>query len=85
MKKIRRDKPIGAIIHIYMEIPQGRNSLCSYLYLKQAKMSCFLFYLSSFFFYKIGERAEQDLPREEAGTSGRGEVMGKESRRVNVI
>jgi hypothetical protein len=29
-----------------MEIPQA-NSLCSYLYLKQAKMSCFPFYLSS--------------------------------------
>jgi hypothetical protein len=32
-----------------MEISQ-RNSLCGYLYLKQAKMSFF-----SFFFYKIGE------------------------------
>jgi hypothetical protein len=33
MKKIRGDKPIGVIIHVYMEISQG-NSLCSYLYLK---------------------------------------------------
>jgi hypothetical protein len=42
-----------------MEISQG-NSLCSYLYLKQAKM-CTLFYLFSFFFYKTGD--------EEGGTS----------------
>jgi hypothetical protein len=42
MKKIRGDKPIVVIIHIYMGISQG-NSLCSYLYLKQAKMSFFSF------------------------------------------
>jgi hypothetical protein len=53
MKKIRGDKPSGVIVDIYMEISQG-NSLCSYLYLKQAKMSCFSFYLFSYF-YKIGE------------------------------
>jgi hypothetical protein len=35
-----------------MEISQG-NSLFSCLYLKQAKMSCFCFYVFSFFFYKI--------------------------------
>jgi hypothetical protein len=35
-----------------MEMPQ-ENSLFSYLYLKQAKISCFFFYLLSFFFYKI--------------------------------
>jgi hypothetical protein len=45
------------IVHIYMEIPQG-NSLCSYLYLKQSKMSCFSFYLFSFFFYKITEQED---------------------------
>jgi hypothetical protein len=33
MKKIKVDKSIGVIIHIYMEISQA-NSLCSYLYLK---------------------------------------------------
>jgi hypothetical protein len=61
MKKIRGDKLFGVIVHIYVEISQG-NSLCSYIYLKQAKMSCFfLFYLLSFFFYKIGEQ--------EGGTS----------------
>jgi hypothetical protein len=41
MKKIRRDKPIGVIIHMCMEISKG-NSLCSYLYLKQTKMSLVL-------------------------------------------
>jgi hypothetical protein len=54
MKKIRGDKAIGVMIHIYMAIPQG-NALCSYLYLKLAKMSCFSFYLFSLFFYKIGK------------------------------
>jgi hypothetical protein len=38
-----------------MEISQGK-ALCSYLYLKQAKMSCFTFSLFSFFFYKIREQ-----------------------------
>jgi hypothetical protein len=47
-----------------MEISKG-NSLCSYLYLKYAKISCFSFHLFSFFFYKFREnRAEQVLPRE---------------------
>jgi hypothetical protein len=41
MKKNRGDEPIVIIIHTYMEISQG-NSLCSFLYHKQAKMS-FLF------------------------------------------
>jgi hypothetical protein len=36
----------GVIIHIYIEISQG-NSLCSYLYHKQAKMSFFLFLLQN--------------------------------------
>jgi hypothetical protein len=50
-KKIRGDKPIGGIIHIYMEISQG-NSLCNYLYLKQPKMSFFYF----FFFLQQNQR-----------------------------
>jgi hypothetical protein len=65
MKKIRGDKPIGVIIHIYMEPLQG-NSLCSYLYLKQAKMSCFSVYLFSFFFNRIREQeGETSLPKGE--------------------
>jgi hypothetical protein len=55
MKKIKRDKPIGILIHVYMEISQGIY-LCSYLYLKQEKMSCISFSLFSFFFYKIREQ-----------------------------
>jgi hypothetical protein len=69
MKKIRGNKPIGVIIHIYKEIPQG-NSLCNYLYLKQAKMSCFSFYLFSFFFYKTVEQ-------EGLTGSTNGEVTGE--------
>jgi hypothetical protein len=42
MKKHRTDEPTGIIVHIYMEISQ-ENSLCSHLYLKQAKMSFFSF------------------------------------------
>jgi hypothetical protein len=75
MKKISGDKPIGVIIHIYMEISQG-NSLCSYLYLKQAKMSCFLF---SFLFYKIGVQDGRTSPAwgGRVGTNGRGRCQGK--------
>jgi hypothetical protein len=58
MKKIRGDKPIGVVKHTYMEISQGK-SLCRYLYLKQAKISCFSFYLFSFFFYKITEQSTE--------------------------
>jgi hypothetical protein len=61
MKTIRGDKPIGVIIHLYKEISQ-RNSLCSYLYLKQAKMSCFSFYPFSFFMYIIGEQEGRTSP-----------------------
>jgi hypothetical protein len=41
-----------------MQIPQG-NSLCSYLYLKQTKMSCFSFYL--FFSAKSESRKEEQV------------------------
>jgi hypothetical protein len=47
-------KSTGVIILI-IEGNITRNSLCNYLYLKQAKMSCFSFYHFSFLFYKIGE------------------------------
>jgi hypothetical protein len=61
MKKIRGDKPIGVIIHIYMNTSQG-NYLCGHLYPKQAKL---LFFSSSL--YKIGEQeggtGEQVLPK----------------------
>jgi hypothetical protein len=74
MQKIRGAKPIGVILYmygdyniiIYMQISQG-NSLYSYLYLKQAKISCFSFYLFSFFFYKIGEQDGKTCPAQEEG------------------
>jgi hypothetical protein len=75
MKKIRGVKPVGVIIHTYMEISQG-NSLCSCLYLKQAKMSCFSFYLSPI--KSENMRAGQVLSRVGSGnTSGRVEVLRK--------
>jgi hypothetical protein len=44
MKKNKGNEHIGAIIQTHMEISQG-NSLYSYLYLKQAKMSFLFFFL----------------------------------------
>jgi hypothetical protein len=69
-----------------MEISQG-NSLCSHLYLKQAKMSCFSFYLFSFFFFKIREQEGRIGPaqRGRAGTSRKKEVARKRVRRVNTV
>jgi hypothetical protein len=74
MKKIRGDKSVEVIIHIYMEKTRG-NSLCSYLYLKQAKVSYFSFFIFSLFSSTKLEnkRAEQVLPTAgRTGTSGRG-------------
>jgi hypothetical protein len=59
MNKIRGNKPIRVITHIYMEISPG-NPLNGYLYLKQANMSFFFFFCFSLFFCKI---------REQGGTS----------------
>jgi hypothetical protein len=62
-----------------METTQG-ISLCSYLYLKLAKTSCFSFYLLSSFFYKIEEQEDRagSVGREGGvGTDGRGRGRGK--------
>jgi hypothetical protein len=76
MKKIRGDESVGIIIHTNMEISQ-ENSPCSYLYLKQAKMSSFFFF--SFFSSTKSEnrRAGQVPPRGWAGTSGKSRWWGK--------
>jgi hypothetical protein len=83
MKKIRREKLIGIIIHTtYMEISQGKLPL----YLKQTKMSCFSFYLFSFFFYKITEQKGGRSPVwGEGWHQWKGEVIGKGYRRVNMV
>jgi hypothetical protein len=75
VKKIRGDKLVGVIIHIYMEISQG-NSLCSYPYLK-LKCQVFSFYLFFFIFYKIREQKGGTSPEGGAGINGRGRVLGK--------
>jgi hypothetical protein len=63
-------------IYIYMEISQG-NSLCSYLYLKQAKM----FFILSFLFFLLQNWRtggwKNSCPEGRAGTSGRGKWWGK--------
>jgi hypothetical protein len=46
------------IVHTYMELSQG-NSLCSYLYLRQAKMSSFFLF---FFLYKTEEQEGRTGP-----------------------
>jgi hypothetical protein len=78
VKRTRGDKPIGVVIYICMETTQG-NSLCSSLYLKLAKMSCFSFYL--FFFYKIREQeggtGSVCVLGGRVGTSGKGRWQGK--------
>jgi hypothetical protein len=72
MKRTSRDKPIGVVIRICTET-KTMNSLCSYLYLKLAKTSCFSFYLLSFFFYKIGEQEGKIGCRGgRVGTGGKG-------------
>jgi hypothetical protein len=56
------------------------NSLCSYLNLKVAKTLGFSFYLSSFFFHKIGEqevRTGSAWGKGMVGTYGSGERWGK--------
>jgi hypothetical protein len=50
-------------------------------------MSCFSFYLFSFFFYEIREQEDGTGPAQGgwlAPVEG-GEVMGKRSRRVNMV
>jgi hypothetical protein len=80
MKKLRGDEPSGVIIHIYMEISQG-DSLCSYFYLKQAKISLF-----SFFFYKIrGQEGGTGPAQGRLDTNGRVEGTGKGGRKVNTV
>jgi hypothetical protein len=69
VKRSGRNESVGVVIHIYMETTQG-NALCSYLYLKLAKKSCFSFYLLCFFFYKIREQ--------EGGTGWVGALVGGE-------
>jgi hypothetical protein len=78
MKKIRGDESMGVIMHTYMEISQG-NSLC----LPQATVSCFSFYLFS---YKIGEQEGRTSPAQWGllAPVGRGKILRKEGRRVNV-
>jgi hypothetical protein len=52
-ERIRGDELVGVVIHICMEISHG-SFLCSYPYLKLAKMSCF----SSVFFLYSSAKSE---------------------------
>jgi hypothetical protein len=84
-------------IYIYIHIERERerereremlqgNSLCSYLYLKQAKNV--VFFLISFFLLQNGKRRGQNRSWPVYvgfGTSRRREVAGKGCRRVNMV
>jgi hypothetical protein len=60
----------------YMHGNTQVNSLCSYIYLKLAKMSCFSLCLLCFFFYKIGELEDRTCLPWGAGYLG-GDAGGK--------
>jgi hypothetical protein len=83
MKKIRRDKSIwGYNTHMH---GNSTRKLCSYLYLKQAKMLCCSFSLFSFSSTKSeNRRAEQVLPLGRDGTTGKVEALGNGCSSVNM-
>jgi hypothetical protein len=72
VKRTGRGEPIVVVIHIGRETTQG-ISLCSYLYLKLAKMPCFSFMFYAFSTTKSeNRRAEQVLLRGWWGGFGTG-------------
>jgi hypothetical protein len=86
VKKTGRDEPIEVAIYICMETTQG-ISLCTYLYLKLAKMSCFSMFC--FLFCKIGKQ-ESGTGFAQGGCWGcwhQCEERGsrKRGRKVNVV
>jgi hypothetical protein len=79
VKRTGRGKSLGVVIHKCMVTIQG-NSLCSYLYLKLAKIPCFSFYLLCFFLLQNRRTVEWNRfcpGRRGVGTSGRGELARK--------
>jgi hypothetical protein len=84
MKKIRGDKSVGFIIHIYMEKTQ-ENTLCSYLHHKQANVMVFFFFFL-FFSSTILENRRGNRSCPKVGLAAmRGEVLGKGGSRVNMV
>jgi hypothetical protein len=84
VKRTRGDEPIGVAIYICLETTQG-NSLCSYLYLKLAKVFMFLFLSYVFSSTKLENGR---VPRKVCVCGGlalEGEGSGGErSRRMNM-
>jgi hypothetical protein len=70
VKRSDRDEPMWVVIHKCMEAMLG-ISLCSYLYLKLAKMLCFSYYLLCFLFNKIREQEGR------TGSAQKQEVWGR--------
>jgi hypothetical protein len=80
MKKYRGDEPVSVIIHTYMEMSQ-RNSLFSYL--KQVKISFFSFFLLQN--QRTGGQNRSCGRGGWVGTSGRGKMVGKGCRKLNMV
>jgi hypothetical protein len=70
VKRSGRDEPIWVVIHMFMETILG-ISLCSYLYLKLAKMLCLTYYCLCLLFNKIGEEGRTGSAWKQGG-GGRG-------------
>jgi hypothetical protein len=71
MKKVRRSKPFGVIINIYMEISQGNSCAATSMSNKQ---KC---HFSSFFLYKIGEQEDRTGPAQRGMVTVGGGGKGK--------
>jgi hypothetical protein len=73
VKRSGREEPIRVVIHICMET-MLRISLCSYLYLKVAKMLCLSYNLSCFLFNKIGKEGRIGSTWKRGGWGKGGEM-----------
>jgi hypothetical protein len=72
-----------AILWNTVHIKEAMHRKGSYLYLKLAKMSCFLFIFSLLHNWRTGGQ-DRSCPVGRAGTHGR-EMVGKGHRRVNTV
>jgi hypothetical protein len=73
VKRTGRDEPVGVVIHVYMETTQG-ISLCSYLYLKLAKMPCFSFMFYAFSTTNLANKRVEQVLDGEWGLASVGRV-----------
>jgi hypothetical protein len=84
VKRSGRDKPIGIIIHMYMEAMLG-ISLYSYLYLKLAKTLCLSYYCLCLLFNKTGEKGRTDSAWKQGGWERKEGVGGQGGEMVQTM